>query len=260
MKQGFDVRIVSYEYIHSIKDKDFKALIDAANPKAKQVILDGMCGYGAVGKALLKRQKNALVYFQDESSVQIKRARGNNPNLSSKWFEVSSLPKSNYPNNFFDTVVIKMGMHEVSKTDQLRVAKEVLRILKPGGKFVAWDIMLTKETQKLFQDVIRKKDELSGFKMLTTERYFFREDEFVKTLKKAGFSKAKEFHPIAYRFSSKKRLESELHNDKKRLKKLNEYIRDRFPDMLKKTMKYKDSGDDIQFNIVKKIFVMNKVG
>jgi ubiquinone/menaquinone biosynthesis C-methylase UbiE len=258
MKQGFDVRIVSYEYIHSIKDKDFKTLIDAVNPKANQVILDGMCGYGAVGKALLKREKNALVYFQDESSVQIKRARENNPNLSTKWFEVSSLPKSNYPKNFFDTVVIKMGMHEVSKIDQLKVAKEIISILKPGGKFVTWDIMLTKDTQKLFQDVIRKKDELSGFRMLTTERYFFREDEFINTVKKAGFKKVKEFHPIAYRFSTRKRLESELDNKRSRLKKLNEYIRERFPNNLKKAMRYTDSGDDIQFNIVKKIFTMEK--
>jgi hypothetical protein len=42
------------------------------------------------------------------------------------------------------------------------------------------------------------------------------------------------------------------------LDKLNEFIRNRFPEELKKLLKYEDLGDDIQFEIVKKIYVMTK--
>src|ERR1051326_1545538 len=111
MKQGFDNRIVSYEYIHNIKPKDAKALIDAINPQPGQTILDGMCGYGAAGKAILKREKNITMYFIDESSVQIKRAKKNLPRLPKDRFTTASLLKSGFKTNMFNTVVVKMGIH-----------------------------------------------------------------------------------------------------------------------------------------------------
>jgi ubiquinone/menaquinone biosynthesis C-methylase UbiE len=258
-KEGFDVRIVSYEHIHSIKPKDKKALIDAINPKPNEKILDAFCGYGAVGKDCLEREKKLDLYFEDESGVQIKRAKENLPNIPKNRFSSNSFIKNDFKKEFFDKVVIKMGLHEIPKKQQLEVSKEAYRILKPDGKLIIWDIMLNKETQKLFQDIIRKKDELAGFDMLVRERYFFREDEFLETMKKAKFSKIKEFHTIDYRFSSKKRLEQELHNSLKRLQELNEFIRKKFTEKLKKSLKYKDLGDDIQFNIIKKIYVMEKI-
>ena len=257
-KEGFDVRIVSYEHIHSINPKDEEAMAKAINPKPRERILDAFCGYGAVGKNCLAKEPKIDLWLNDESKVQIKRAKENLPNVQANHFILAHFQDVSFQKEYFDKVVIKMGLHEVPKKEQVKVAKKVFQILKPNGKFIVWDIMLNKDNQTLFQDVIRKKDELAGFDMLTRERYFFREDEFLETIKKAGFSKIKEFHTISYRFSSRKMLESELHNDKKLLDKLNEFIRNRFPEELKKPLKYEDLGEDIQFTIIKKIFVMNK--
>ncbi len=151
-----------------------------------------------------------------------------------------------------------MGLHEVQKKEQIKVAQKVFQILKTKGKLIIWDIMLDNKTQTIFQDIIRKKDELAGFDMLTKEKYFFREDKFLETMKEAKFSGIKELYTINYRFSSRKRLESELHNDTKLLDKLNQFIRNRFPKELRKKMRYKDLGEDIQFNILKKIYVTTK--
>jgi 16S rRNA G1207 methylase RsmC len=84
MIQGFDNRIVSYEEIHSIDPEDFKKLIDAIDPKSSEAILDAMCGYGAVGKAILEKAPKANVFFLDESEMQIKRAKENVPQVSKK--------------------------------------------------------------------------------------------------------------------------------------------------------------------------------
>lgn len=257
-KQGFDVRNVSYEHIHSIKPEDFNALIDAVNPQPHDVIMDAMCGYAAVGKGILERQPDVKPYLLEESEVQLQRARKNLPDLPEDRFVLAEFPSHKFTPGFFDKIVIKMGLHEVSKEKQLDIAKEAINLLKPNGRLVIWDIMLSEATQALFQDIIRKKDELSGFDMLTNERYFFREDEFRQTMEQAGFATVTEFYPISYRFSSRKRLESELHNDLDRLEKLNTYIRERFPEALKDEMDYADEGDNISFNIVKKIFVMGK--
>ncbi len=258
MAHGYDIRIVSYEQIHSIKPDDWAKLIEAIDPKPNETILDAMCGYGAVGKGILEKENAVNLFLLDKSEVQIKRARENLPKLAKDHFVVESLHKSNYENEFFDKVVIKMGLHEVSKNEQLKISKEVFRILKPNGKLVIWNIMFNGENQMLFQDIIRKKDELAGFEMLIRKRYFFREDEFLETMKKANFTKIKEFHTIDYRFSSKKILESELHNDKEKLRYLNEFIRKRFPKILRKSLKFQEHKEDIQFNVPCKIFVMTK--
>ncbi len=258
MKQGFDVRNVSYEHIHSIKPEDFKALIDAIDPKPEETILDAMCGYGAVGKGILEREPNVSLYFLDESSVQLDRARENIKEITEDRFVLAEFPSHNFTPGFFDKIVLKMGLHEVSREKQILVVREINKILKPNGKFIVWDIMLNESTQTLFQDIIRKKDELSGFDMLAHERYFFTEQEFIETMTRSGFSKIKDFHTISYRFQSRKRLESELQNDLKKLEAFNSYVRERFPDALKATANYEDEGENISFNITKKIFVIEK--
>ncbi len=158
MSQGFDNRIVSYEHIHSISPKDFEKLIDAINPQEGETILDAMCGYGAVSKAVIKRQLKSNLFLIDESSIQIQRAIENLPTLTEPCFVVDSLPHDSFKNEFFDKIVVKMGLHEVSLSQHREVLKEFYRILKPEGRVVVWDIMLTDETQTLFQDIIRKKD------------------------------------------------------------------------------------------------------
>lgn len=258
MQQGFDNRIVSYEHIHSISPEDFEKLIDAIDPQEGEIILDAMCGYGAVGKAVLERNPKVNVFFNDESEVQIQRAIKNLPDVDRSRFIVSALPHDNFQPNCFDKIVVKMGLHEVSLSQHLEILKEFHRILKPNGKVIVWDIMLNDASQKLFQDIIRKKDELAGFNLLTRERYFFREDEFLKNAVDAGFESSKDFHKIKYNFSSKKRLESELDNDTEKLRELNEYIRGRFPEELRGRLEYQDLGDDVRFTIIKKIFILQK--
>jgi len=258
MKQGFDKRIVSYEYIHSISPEDFNKLIDAVDPKDGEVILDAMCGYGAVGKAILERAPGINLYLNDESSVQIERAVENVPGLDKSHFDTHQLPDNNYAKGYFDKIIVKMGLHEVSLTKHLEILKEFYSLLKPNGKVIVWDIMLSNETQELFQEIIRKKDALAGYDMLTNERYFFREDEFIENARQAGFANITEFHTIHYTFSSEKRLEQELGSRPDKLKELNEFIREKFTPELKKLLDFKDDGDNISFTITKKIFVLGK--
>jgi ubiquinone/menaquinone biosynthesis C-methylase UbiE len=262
-RAGFDSRIVKYEYIHEINPKDFKRLIEVIDPRNGETILDAMCGYGAVSKGVLDKCKKdkikVNILLLDESLVQIERAKNNLKSLNNNKFIVESLPKNRFPDNHFDKIVIKMGLHENPKPEQIVILKELDRILKSSGKLIIWDIMLDKKNQKIFQDIIRKKDMLAGFVELVKRRYFFTENEFIDEMKKSGFNCIKEFHSIDYRFSSKKRLKEELHNDRKKLDELNRFIRKKIPPDMKKEMLYKESKDDIQFNITKKIYVASKL-
>ena len=258
MKQGFDVRVVSYEQVHNIQENDWKAFMEAVNPQPGEVILDGMCGYGACAKGINEITTKAQLYFLDESTVQIARVKENFPDLPADRFKTEAMELSSFEDEFFDKVVIKMGLHEVPLEDQPKISNEVYRILKPGGKLILWDIMLNDETQLLFQDVIRKKDELAGFEMLVKERYFFREDEFLNHMKNAKFSKVENYHEMIYEFSSINRLHAEFKSDEKTLEKFNEYILERFPNKLKEKLNYKEFPNDLQFNVVKKVYLMEK--
>ncbi len=258
MKHGHDKRIVSYEYIHNISPEDWTKFKEATNPQPNETILDGMCGYGSAGKIILEKERSINLFLLDNSKTQIERAKKNLPQIQDDHFYIDSLSKSIFEKEFFNKVIIKMGLHEMPAEEQLKTIQEVYKILKIDGQLIIGDVILNDDNQSLIQNIIRKKDELSGFDTLTEARYFFREDELLNNIKKANFSKIKELHVIDYVFSSKKILDSEFNNDEKKLDSFNKFIRERFPEKLKKSLKFQDDGNNIEFIIPKKIFVITK--
>ena len=213
-KAGFDVRIVDFKLVHNQKQEDFDAFVDIIDPKDGQIILDGMDGYGAAAKEILvtasQKGFKPEIYTLDESAVQVERARKNIPDIDEKHIIKADVRETPFANNFFDTVVIKMGIHELPKDEQQKAVDEMFRVLKQGGKFVTWDLSLVDpETQKIFQDVIRKKDELAGFDKLVESRYFPRRDELLALFEKAGFKDVSLAHKIDAKLSLRVR-ESEL--------------------------------------------------
>ena len=53
-------------------------------------------------------------------------------------------------------------------------------------------------------------------------------------------------------------IDTKFLGNKSLLKKLNDFIRNEFSADLKKSLKYSDKGNDIRFNVIKKIYVMEK--
>ena len=283
---SYEYRVVEYEKIHKIKDEYFEELVDAVDPQDKEVILDGMDGYGAASKWILRRAKSlgftVEIYTLDKSVIQIERARKNVPSITEDHIVKADIRQSGFPDGMFDKVVIKMGVHEVPKNEQIKIFKEVSRILKPGGRLVIWELALTEENQKLFQDFIREKDTLAGFDSMARERYFPRHDELRKLFLDAGFSDIKDYYDIQYQPSTWDRREELVSKERKiltdqktvltdedeqklkelgekRAKKLTEFVRKNFPEHLKEKMKFKDVGDDIQFEVRKIIMGGHKL-
>lgn len=281
--KGFDYRIVSYEHIHSIEESDFSALLQIIDPQPNQRIFEGCAGYGAVSHRIFDLTTGfptrPELYILDESAAQIERAR----QLSSVKEEniihadIRSCP---FSNNFMDTAVVKMGIHELPFEGQKKAVQEIFRILKPGGRFVMWELALDHETQPIFQDLIRKKNELAGFEIINQNRYIQRLDELHLLYETAGFTRITNAHEISYTFESVKRYEELISKDKKliseerqldeadeiylntvaqmRLRLLNAYIRKRVPDSIKQRVKYTDSGENITLTIRKMIMVGTK--
>lgn len=276
-KKGFDDRIVRYEQIHKVKDEYYQALINAIGPREGEVIFEGCAGYADVSKHIIEVTKDFQnkpeIYLIDESAVQMKRASAE-LNLPEDHMILGDVRKTGMPAEKFNKAVIKMGVHELPKDEQPKVFSEMYRILKPEGKFVIWELSLNKATQKAFQDILRKKDELAGFDIMVKNRYFQRHDELQKLFEDAGFKDVKDEYNIRYVFDPKGRFEELISRDRqemlsekgtlsendenelrlraqKRVTALISYIRERVTDEMKDEIEYKDLGDNIEMTFDK---------
>jgi ubiquinone/menaquinone biosynthesis C-methylase UbiE len=280
-EHGFDTRIVRYEEIHKVTGKDYEALVKAIDPHPGEVILEGCAGYADVSKHILETAQDfdekPEIYILDESPVQIGRARKELRTLPEDHVLLGDIRTTGMPDDTFDKAVIKMGVHELPQAEQPKVLAEMHRILKAGGKFIIWELSLDDDTQQVFQDVIRRKDELAGFDQLVANRYFQRHAELVRLFEDAGFQDIKDEHNIRYVFNPRGRLDELV--SKERVKVLSEkgalspedelslhqlgerrvdalisYTRERaaaLPEEIRRKIEYKDLGNDIEMTFNK---------
>jgi len=237
-----------YENIHNVSPIDLYQLVQSLEIKDGNIVADLMCGYGAVTREILKYHKVNPILL-DKSQEQLERSCDG---LGERI--LSDMRTCPLEEESVDRAVIKMGIHEVPKTDQQTIVNQVYRILKQDGIFSLWDVMpTTEEHQILFQDIIRKKDELAGFESFMIDRYFFRLGEIQDYLKTAGFRDIEHVHKIKYRLSTGKRLDAEFKVDKTKLEEWNQYIRQRVPEHLKPILNYVDKRNTIEMTFEKGI-------
>lgn len=293
-KSGQADRLAKFEDVHGLKQEDFevflKLIAPFSTPDGQPLkILDGMGGYGDVTSHILAEAKkegvNPELYIADESINQLNRgiSSGTLPeNFSKDHLVVTDIRDTPFPDDMFDTVVIKMGIHEVPLEEQAAILKEVHRVLKKEGKFVTWELAFSnREAQKVFQDVIRKKDEIAGFTQLVKNRWFPTEAEIFDSFRKAGFVNFSSPHTLEPTVNLRKR-ESELasierskimhekgtitDDEESQLKALGKQRCDQLvdftkqymasaPEELKVAMNYRETEDNVIFEPEKKLFV-----
>jgi ubiquinone/menaquinone biosynthesis C-methylase UbiE len=232
---SFDMRIVRYEDIHSIRQEHFDTLCSLVNPFINQKILDLGSGYGACTRELIKHYPSNKFIFTltDNSDVQLERSKkeipqiiqnSNSPSLVN--YDLDDITTSKFSDNTFDVIIAKMVIHEINKNDQLNAIKEIFRILKPGGKLIYWDLYLNHDTQLFFQSIITEKDRLCGFETLCKNRYFLTGKEILDYLLAAGFSKIIKEEDIMTPVVTSKRLKDEFKGDESLLNQWHNYIHD----------------------------------
>lgn len=104
-----------------------------------QRVADLCAGTNAIGIALLRKQPDLEVHAMDRSEamqeVGRKRAEERGFEIESLIGDVHRLP---FPDNHFDVVTLQYASRHLRIMD---VAKEVKRVLKPGGRFYHCDML-----------------------------------------------------------------------------------------------------------------------
>jgi len=114
----------------------FMAMIDI---RPGERVLDVCAGTNAVGIALLERERTLEVHAIDRSAemqaVGRARAEARGHRIESRIGDVHRLP---YPDDHFDVVTLQFASRHLRVRE---VFAEVLRVLKPGGRFHHCDML-----------------------------------------------------------------------------------------------------------------------
>lgn len=163
-------------------------------------VLDVCAGTNAVGIALLKREPTLRVTAIDRSAemqeVGARRARALGFSIESVLGDVHELP---FPDGSFDVVTLQFASRHL-RVD--RVFSEILRVLRPGGRFHHCDMLRPASplVEKMYYAYLRMTLMFTGFwfqsspAALECKRYFIRTlsmfysaDELSGILRSLGF-------------------------------------------------------------------------
>lgn len=117
-------------------------IVDAINPKREDVVLDVAAGTGEPGLTIATRLNGGKVIATDIAEGMLEVAQQNATkrgiqNFETKLADVCELP---FADNTFDAISCRFGF--MFFPDMLLAAKEMVRVLKPGGRIATtvWNI------------------------------------------------------------------------------------------------------------------------
>jgi len=146
-------------------------LLDSLVLRGDERILDVGCGRGLLAIGAAKRLKDGKVIGIDVwnpfdlsgNSPDAAKANAKLEGVAEKVrIETGDAQKLVYPDNHYDVVVSSLALHNIPDADaRAQAVREMVRVLKPGGKLAIFDLFRTGEYAQVLQASGAKDVELS---------------------------------------------------------------------------------------------------
>lgn len=135
---GLRILTPFYDFIQKwiVRDKRYKSrLIEQAQIQPGMRVMDLGCGTGTLAIMAKQAQPNAEVVGLDADPEMLKMAyaKKDQEKLDVK-FEVGFTNNLPYPDASFDRVLSSIMIHHLKTPDKEKTAREIYRVLKPGGQ------------------------------------------------------------------------------------------------------------------------------
>jgi len=135
---GLKILTPFYDFIQKwiVRDVRYKSrLIEQAQIQPGMRVMDLGCGTGTLAIMVKQAQPNAEVVGLDADPEMLKMAhvKKNQEKLDIK-FDVGFTNDLPYPDASFDRVLSSIMIHHLKTPDKEKTAREIYRVLKPGGQ------------------------------------------------------------------------------------------------------------------------------
>lgn len=121
----------------------FQTLIVAAGVRAGQRVLDVGCGTGYLVRLLAEAVgPRGMAVGIDPSPEMLAHARRQARRASNCQFQAGSAQTLDFLDDRFDVVVSSLAMHHVPEDMRLPAVREMLRVLRPGGRVLLAEVQL----------------------------------------------------------------------------------------------------------------------
>ncbi len=151
-------------------------LIDSLDLKGDEKVLDVGCGRGLMLIGAAKRLKTGKATGVDlwstenlsgnsaEAVKENAKLEGVADRVRIETFDARKLP---YPDNNYDVVLSSLAIHNIPEREERDQAiREMVRVLRPNGRLLIFDILHTGDYAKLLRESGAKDVSLSGLEFL----------------------------------------------------------------------------------------------